>query len=84
HPLLVVRRDLRGRITALCDSLDAAACGDGAAAESWMAVVLDGPLDAEAAGDLVTGLRTVLDDVRAVHEDGDRMRARMVDLAAEL
>ncbi|CCG05728.1 NAD-glutamate dehydrogenase [Blastococcus saxobsidens] len=84
HPLLVVRRDLRGGITALCDSLDAAACGDGAVAESWMAVVLDGPLDEEAAGDLVTGLRTVLDDVRAVHEDGDRMRARMVDLAAEL
>ncbi|MGY1848664.1 MULTISPECIES: NAD-glutamate dehydrogenase [unclassified Blastococcus] len=84
HPLLVVRRDIRGRITALCDSLDAAACGDDAVAESWMAVVLDGPLDGEAAGDLVTGLRAVLDDVRAVHEDGDRMRARMVALAAEL
>ncbi|SEM05555.1 glutamate dehydrogenase [Blastococcus sp. DSM 46786] len=84
HPLLVVRRDLRGAITGLCDSLDVAACGEGAVAESWMAVVLDGPLDGEAAADLVTGLRTVLDDVRAVHEDGDRMRARMVDLAAEL
>ncbi|MCZ2858904.1 NAD-glutamate dehydrogenase [Blastococcus sp. VKM Ac-2987] len=84
HPLLVVRRDLRGRITALCDSLDAPSCGDDAVAESWMAVVLDGPLDGEAAGDLVTGLRAVLDDVRAVHEDGDRMRGRMVDLAAEL
>ena len=43
--------------------------------ESWMAVVLDGPLDDEAAADLVAGLRTVLDDVRAVAR-GRRPAAR--------
>ncbi|RBY97333.1 NAD-glutamate dehydrogenase [Blastococcus sp. TF02-8] len=84
HPVLVVRRDLRGRITAFCDSDDATSCGADAVAESWMAVVLDGPLDAEAAEDLVAGLRTVLDDVRAVCEDGDRLRERVRELAARL
>ncbi|HYH26072.1 MAG TPA: NAD-glutamate dehydrogenase domain-containing protein, partial [Blastococcus sp.] len=84
HPVLVVRRDLRGRITAFCDSADPASCGADAVAESWMAVVLDGPLDAEAAEDLVTGLRTVLDDVRAVHEDTARLRERIRELAARL
>ena len=49
-----------------------------------MAVVLDGPLDDEAAADLVAGLRTVLDDVRAVDEDAERLRARVLELAARL
>ena len=49
-----------------------------------MAVVLDGPLGEEAGADLVTGLRTVLDDVRAVHEDADRLRTRVRDLAGRL
>src|SRR6059058_6242779 len=49
-----------------------------------MAVVLDGPLDEEATSDLVAGLRTVLADVRAVHEDAPRMRARALELADRL
>ena len=49
-----------------------------------MAVVLDGPLDEEAASDLVSGLRTVLDDVRAVDEDAERLRARVLELAGRL
>ena len=84
HPVLVVRRDVRGRLLAFCDSARPEGCGPDALAESWMAVVLDGPLDEEAVADLVTGLRTVLDDVRAVHEDGPRLRARLLDLAGEL
>jgi glutamate dehydrogenase len=84
HPVVVVRRDLRGRITAFCDSAGAVGCGADALTESWMAVVLDGTLDDESAGDLVIGLRTVLDDVRAVHEDADRLRARVLDLAGRL
>ncbi len=84
HPVIVVRRDLRGRLLAFCDSGTPERCGPDALAESWMAVVLDGPLDHEAEGDLVAGLRTVLDDVRAVHEDGPRLRARLVALAATL
>ncbi|MGY1638422.1 NAD-glutamate dehydrogenase [Geodermatophilus sp. SYSU D00742] len=84
HPVLVVRRDVTGRVLAFCDSADPERCGPDALAESWMAVVLDGPLDEEAAGDLVTGLRTVLADVRAVHEDAARMRARALELAGRL
>jgi glutamate dehydrogenase len=84
HPVLVVRRDVAGRIRALCDSAEPGACGDDALAESWMAVLLDGPLDEEAAGDLVAGLRTVLADVRAVEEDAGRLRARALQLADRL
>src|SRR5215207_9889429 len=49
HPVVVVRRDLRGRITAFCDSSAADGCGPDALTESWMAVVLDGTLDDESA-----------------------------------
>jgi len=84
HPVVVVRRDLRGKIKAFCDSSLAVGCGSDALTESWMAVVLDGPLDDEDAADLVTGLRTVLDDVRAVDEDAERLRARVLELAGRL
>src|SRR3954464_16015416 len=84
HPVVVVRRDLRGRIRAFCDSAQAAGCGPDALAEWWMAVALDGPLDDEAAGDLIAGLRMVLDDVRAVDEDAERVRARVLELAGRL
>ncbi|TQN40810.1 glutamate dehydrogenase [Blastococcus colisei] len=84
HPVVVVRRDLRGQILAFCDSSAAAGCGADALTESWMAVVLDGPLDEEASTDLVTGLRTVLDDVRAVDEDAERLRTRLLELAGRL
>src|SRR3954452_14662167 len=69
HPVVVVRRDLHGKIRAFCDSSLAVGCGSDALTESWMAVVVDGTLDDEAAADLATGLRTVLDDVRSVDED---------------
>jgi glutamate dehydrogenase len=84
HPVVVVRRDIRGRILAFCDSSLAVGCGSDALTESWMAVVLDGPLDDEAAADLVAGLRTVLDDVRSVDEDAERLRARVLELATRL
>src|SRR6478672_9349049 len=63
HPVVVVRRDLRGTIKAFCDSSLAVGCGSDALTESWMAVVVDGSLDDEAAADLVTGLRTVLEEL---------------------
>ena len=50
-----------------------------------MAVVVDGTLDEEAGADLVSGLRTVLDDVRAVDEDAAKGgRARVLELATRL
>src|SRR3954468_23556189 len=84
HPVVVVRRDVAGRIQAFCDAGSAEGCGPDALAESWMAVVLDGPVDEEAAGDLIAGLRTVLADVRAVDEDAGRMRDRALELADRL
>jgi glutamate dehydrogenase len=84
HPVVVVRRDLTGRMLAFCDSSTAEGCGSDALTESWMAVVLDGPVDEEAGADLVVGLRTVLDDVRAVDEDAERLRARVLELAGRL
>ena len=59
HPVVVVRRDLRGTIKAFCDSSLADSCGPDALTESWMAVVVDGTLDEEAGADLTSGLRTV-------------------------
>ncbi|MCW2581736.1 MAG: NAD-glutamate dehydrogenase, partial [Klenkia sp.] len=81
HPVVVVRRDVTGGLLAFCDSGAAAGCGTGALAESWMAVVLAGTVDDEAAEDLVAGLRTVLADVRGVHEDTAKLRDRALDLA---
>src|SRR3954451_20967261 len=76
HPVVVVRRDVAGRIRAFCDSPSTDGCGPDALPESWIAVVVDGPLDDEAAHDLVVGLRAVLADVRAGDEDAARLRAR--------
>ncbi|MGY1715590.1 NAD-glutamate dehydrogenase [Geodermatophilus sp. SYSU D01106] len=86
HPVVVVRRDVSGALRAFCDSggTEVGDCGPDALAESWMAVVLDGPLDDEASGDLVAGLRTALADVRAVDEDAPRIAARALELATRL
>src|SRR3954468_8369292 len=84
HPVVVVRRDVAGRIRAFCDAGSPEGGGTDALPESWMAVVVDGPIDDEAAEDLVAGLRTVLADVRAVDEDAGRMRARALELADRL
>src|SRR4051812_4157133 len=60
HPVVVVRRDVAGRIKEFCDSAAVQDLGPDALRESWMAVVLDGLVDEEAAADLMTGLRHVL------------------------
>src|SRR3712207_1590422 len=69
---------------AFCDSSDAAACGADALAESWMAVVLAGAVDDEAAADLIAGLGTVLADVRRTHEDANALLARAHEVADTL
>ncbi|MGY1615976.1 NAD-glutamate dehydrogenase [Geodermatophilus sp. SYSU D00691] len=84
HPVVVVRRDVTGRIREFCDTASPDGLGPDAVPESWMAVVLDGPLDDEAADDLVAGLRSVLADVRAVDEDAGKLRARALELADRL
>ncbi|MEI4279565.1 NAD-glutamate dehydrogenase [Klenkia terrae] len=77
HPVVSVRRDIAGNLLQFCDGADPA----DAIHESWIAVVLAGAIDDEAADDLVAGLRTVLADVRGVHEDAEKLKARALDLA---
>ncbi len=77
HPVVSVRRDVTGTLLQFCDGKDS----PDAIAESWIAVVLAGTIDDEAADDLVAGLRTVLADVRGVHEDAGKLRERALDLA---
>ncbi len=77
HPVVSVRRDVAGNLLQFCEGTDR----PDAIAESWIAVVLAGTIDDEAAEDLVAGLRTVLADVRGVHEDVDKLKARALDLA---
>ncbi|MEI4271344.1 NAD-glutamate dehydrogenase [Klenkia sp. LSe6-5] len=77
HPVVQVRRDVAGTLLEFCADHPA----EDAVAESWIAVVLAGTIDDEAADDLVAGLRTVLADVRGVHEDTGKLRARALDLA---
>jgi glutamate dehydrogenase len=84
HPIVVVRRDPEGELIAFCDSADAGACGADALAESWMAVVLAGAVDDEAAVDLIAGLTTVLADVRRTHEDAAALLARAREVAGVL
>ncbi|MGY1840310.1 MULTISPECIES: NAD-glutamate dehydrogenase [unclassified Modestobacter] len=84
HPVVVVRRDAVGGLTEFCDSADAAGCGADAVAESWMAVVLAGQVDDEAADDLVAGLAGVLADVRRAHEDAAALADRARQVAGAL
>ncbi|WP_369135822.1 NAD-glutamate dehydrogenase [Modestobacter sp. I12A-02662] len=84
HPVVVVRREDDGGLLAFCDSADAAACGTDALAESWMAVVLGGPVDDEAAADLRDGLERVLTDVRRSHEDAVALDDRATEVAGLL
>jgi glutamate dehydrogenase len=84
HPIVVVRRDPEGALTAFCDSADAGACGADALAESWMAVVLAGAVDDEDAADLTAGLATVLADVRRTHEDAAALTGRAFEVATVL
>jgi len=90
HPLLSVRRDVTGalrEIVGVCS--DAAAQdkpGDGAAAageltESWIHVELEPPGDGVTAEGLEADLRHVLEDVRVVVEDQQRMAATARGLA---
>src|SRR5918911_476062 len=62
------------------------AAGDGAGSRALVLVVTDDMpfLVDSVTGDLVAGLRTVLADVRAVHEDAARMRTRALELADRL
>lgn len=85
HPIVVVRRDpVTGERTEVLPTADPADPPADALAESWMNIEVDLITDAERARELETRLLTVLNDVREVVEDTDRMITTAAHLAEEL
>jgi glutamate dehydrogenase len=84
HPIVVVRRDLvTGALQEVLPTADPADPPGDALAESWMYVEVDLLTDPDRARELETRLHTVLNDVREVVEDTDKM-AGMAGHLAEL
>ncbi|KOX12906.1 NAD-glutamate dehydrogenase [Saccharothrix sp. NRRL B-16348] len=84
HPIVVVRRDLvTGALQEVLPTADPANPPGDALAESWMYVEVDLLTDPDRARELETKLHTVLNDVREVVEDTDKM-AGMAGHLAEL
>ncbi|WP_112275514.1 NAD-glutamate dehydrogenase [Lentzea terrae] len=85
HPIVVVRRDpVTGERTEVLPTADPADPPADALAESWMNIEVDLITDADRARELETRLLTVLNDVREVVEDTDRMITTAAQLAEEL
>src|SRR5882762_4047768 len=84
HPLVVVRRGLTGELLELFPDANPDAPPLGTQLESWMHIETDPLSDADARDRLANELSRVLEDVREVVEDSDRMKRAAVDLAAAL
>ena len=88
HPVIVVRRDVRGELLDILPLADPAAPPPGTVAESWMNIELGDLPGSDPARDLAADLHArlsgVLTDVREVVEDGDRMVSTARALADEL
>ncbi|TNC24315.1 NAD-glutamate dehydrogenase [Amycolatopsis alkalitolerans] len=84
HPIVVVSRDITGKLLEIHPSADVGRPPAGTAAESWMYVEVDRITDPNRARELETRLTSVLADVREVVEDTDKMVQSALDVAAEL
>ncbi|MFD1145702.1 NAD-glutamate dehydrogenase [Saccharothrix hoggarensis] len=85
HPIVVVRRDLvTGALLEVLPTADPADPPGDALAESWMYIEVDLLTDPGRARELETKLHTVLNDVREVVEDTDKMTGTALHLAEEL
>ncbi|WP_114393268.1 NAD-glutamate dehydrogenase [Oleisolibacter albus] len=74
HPVMHVRRDGEGRLTALAD-----AGAEGVIAESVMHIEVDQQIDPAVLDSVRDGIATVLADVRLAVEDWRSMRARVTE-----
>lgn len=84
HPVLVVRRDLRGRLQALrAVQPDERKAADGVR-ESWMYLEVDRLVEPAELAALAQGLERVLGDVRVVVRDWKTMLAQLRAVAAAL
>ncbi|QUH00531.1 NAD-glutamate dehydrogenase [Saccharopolyspora erythraea] len=84
HPIVVVRRDVAGELLEVLPGADPASPPADAMAESWMFVEVDRITDLERLHALEQGLFNVLNDVREVVEDTERMIATARALADSL
>ncbi|MBA0126420.1 NAD-glutamate dehydrogenase [Haloechinothrix sp. YIM 98757] len=84
HPIVVVSRDVTGTLTEVLPRADADAPPEGTQAESWMCIELDRIGDVSRASELEGRLDSVINDVREVVEDTERMAETAHGLAQEL
>ncbi|MFI9006599.1 NAD-glutamate dehydrogenase [Actinosynnema sp. NPDC053489] len=85
HPIVVVRRDLvTGALQGVLPTADPADPPGDAIAESWMHIEVDLLTDPDRARELQTKLHAVLNDVREVVEDTDKMAGTALQLAERL
>ncbi|WP_236793931.1 NAD-glutamate dehydrogenase [Amycolatopsis sp. GM8] len=82
HPIVVVSRDITGKLLEIHPTADAGQPPTGAAVESWMYVEIDLITDPNRARELETHLTSVLADVREVVEDTDKMVHAALDVAS--
>ena len=84
HPIVVVRRDVTGELQEVLTGADPSDPPSGSIAESWMYVEVDRVTDPDRMRALEESLRTVLNDVREVVEDTERMVDAARAVAQEL
>jgi len=84
HPIVMVTRDVSGTLQEVHPGADVALPPASATIESWMYFEIDLITDADRARELQQRLLAVLEDVREVVEDTDRMEAAARALADEL
>ncbi len=84
HPVLVVRRDVQGRLQSLRPLRADEAPGAQEQRESWMHVEVDRLVDPQQRAALANGLERVLGDVRAAVRDWEPMLAKLQQAIGEL
>jgi glutamate dehydrogenase len=84
HPLLVVRRDVTGRLLEVHPMATAAEVGPDAIVESWMRIEVDRVVDGDSERALAADLERVLRDVREAVEDWPKMQRRALQIAEEI
>ncbi len=84
HPIVVVSRDVAGGLRDVLPSAEADDPPGDAIAESWMSIEVDLITDTDRGREIEAGLLSVLNDVREVVEDTDRMAGTARALADQL
>ncbi|CAM4191320.1 NAD-glutamate dehydrogenase [Kibdelosporangium persicum] len=84
HPIVVVRRDVTGKLLEVLPTADPGDPPADALVESWMYIEIDLVTDPGRGRAIATGLDSVLNDVREVVEDAAKMAGQARHLADQL